>query len=181
MKSSVSKTIKNVIFDVDGVLTDGKFHYSTEGKVMKVFGADDSDGLSLLKSRVNEIHMVTGDKRGFAISKKRIDDMKFPLHLVSTFERVDWIKNRFKLEETIYVGDGIFDFLVFRKVAYSIAPANAFYKTKKEASFVTKSSGASGAVAEACIHILENFFDWSLDDHDFFEGSGSWNKKKKNI
>jgi 3-deoxy-D-manno-octulosonate 8-phosphate phosphatase (KDO 8-P phosphatase) len=40
---------KIFIIDVDGVMTDGKFYYSDKGKVMKVFGADDNDALSLLK------------------------------------------------------------------------------------------------------------------------------------
>ena len=59
------------ILDVDCVLTDGTFYYTTEGKVMKKFGADDNDALSLLKPYM-KIFFVTGDKRGFDISKKRI-------------------------------------------------------------------------------------------------------------
>ena len=62
---------KNFIFDVDGVFTDGKFHYSAEGKVFKVFGYADNDALSLIREIVH-IEMITGDKRGFSISKKRI-------------------------------------------------------------------------------------------------------------
>ena len=38
-----------LIIDVDGVLTTGHFIYSSRGKVMKIFGKDDSDGLNLLK------------------------------------------------------------------------------------------------------------------------------------
>ena len=77
------------ILDVDGVMTTGHFFYSAEGKVMKVFGADDNDGLSLLKSFLN-IRFVTGDKKGLPISKKRIvDDMGFELDIVSTVRRVE--------------------------------------------------------------------------------------------
>src|SRR5437868_760835 len=122
---------KNFVLDVDGVMTDGRFYYSAEGKVMKAFGPDDHDALLLLKPYLN-IVFVTGDKKGFAISKKRIaDDMKFPLELVSTFERIHWLKdNGYKPEETIYMGDGIFDAMVFKEVAYGIAPANGFHTTK---------------------------------------------------
>jgi len=60
---------KNFIIDVDGVMTDGQFHYSVDGKVMKVFGPEDSDALSLIKDYF-VIHFVTGDKRGFEISKE---------------------------------------------------------------------------------------------------------------
>ena len=97
------------ILDVDGVLTDGTFYYSAEGKIMKKFGADDNDALSLLKPYM-DIVFVTGDKRGFEISKKRIvDDMHMELCLVSTIRRMDWIKERYNPKEVIYMGDGIFD------------------------------------------------------------------------
>lgn len=171
--------MKNLIIDVDGCLTTGQFLYSAEGKVMKVFGPDDADALSILREKIN-IEMISGDKRGFPITKKRIaDDMKFPLDLVSTFERVAWLEKKFNLKETIYMGDGIYDALVFEKVAYSIAPANGFYLTKQKANFVTQNKGGEGAVAEACVHIMEKFFSkFNLSKLDFNSGSGYWNKLK---
>jgi len=149
---------KVFVLDVDGVMTDGQFHYTTDGKVMKIFGADDNDGLSLLSPYL-EIHFVTGDHRGFEISKSRIvDDMKKPLDLVSTIKRIDWIKERWDPKEVIYMGDGIFDHYVFKEVGYAIAPANGDKYVKSVADFVTKRSGANRAVAEASLHILEKFF-----------------------
>lgn len=146
------------ILDVDGVLTTGQFLYTSDGKVMKVFGADDNDGLSLLKPHL-EVRFVTGDKKGFAISKKRIvDDMKFELDLVSTIRRVEWISERYVLDSVIYMGDGIFDHYVMGKVAYSIAPANADKNAKMHADYITERSGGDRAVAEAAMHILEKFF-----------------------
>jgi len=169
---------KHFIIDVDGVLTDGKFYYSSKGKVMKIFGPDDADALSLLVPQMN-IHMISGDKRGFAITQKRIkQDMGYPLDLVSTFQRVDWIKSNYQLKNTIYMGDGIFDPLVFKKVGYSIAPQNASPQTKKHADFVTISKGAEGAVAEAVIHILDKFFSgFNIFTHSFTNGSAAWKKQ----
>lgn len=178
--SRPKRAMRNFIIDVDGVMTDGRFYYTAKGKVMKAFGADDHDGLLLLKPHMN-ICFITGDRKGFEITKKRIaDDMKFPLELVSTLERVKWMEDSgFKLDESIYMGDGIFDAMVFDKVAYSIAPANAFYTTKAKADFVTPSMGGYGAVAEACLHILEKFF--TLFDPLNFKlekSSGEWGNKK---
>ncbi len=172
---------KNFILDVDGVFTDGKFYYTTDGKIMKKFGPEDNDGLSLLKGKLH-IHAISGDKNGFAITQKRIaDDMKIPLDMVSTFQRIEWIKERFNPSETIYMGDGIYDPLVFKEVGYSIAPANAFYTTKSKADFVTNAKGGEGAVAEACIHILEKFFEpFDVFKINFSNGSGSWSKDGKN-
>ena len=78
---SDKKKYKNLLIDVDGVMTTGQFFYTREGKTMKVFGPDDNDGLSLVKPYL-DIRFVTGDKKGFNISKKRIvDDMKCKLFL----------------------------------------------------------------------------------------------------
>lgn len=149
---------KIFILDVDGVMTDGQFHYSIDGKIIKIFGADDSDGLSLLKPFI-DVRFVSGDHRGFEISKRRIvDDMKYSLDLVSTIKRIDWIKERWNPKEVIYMGDGLFDHYVFREVGYSIAPANADEFAKKSANYVTKRNGGERAVSEASLHILERFF-----------------------
>jgi len=126
---------------------------------MKVFGPDDNDALGLLKPYL-ETRFVTGDEKGYPISKKRIsDDMKFQLDLVSTIHRVEWIEQRYDLAEVIYMGDGIFDHYVMQKVGYSIAPANADKLTASQANYVTKRSGGDRAVAEACLHILNKFFE----------------------
>ena len=151
--------LKVFILDVDGVMTTGQFFYTESGKKMKVFGPDDNDALSLLKPYI-EIRFVTGDKKGFEITKKRIlEDMKYPLDLVSTIRRVDWISTYYQLNSVIYMGDGIFDHYVMKKVGYAIATANADPEAKKCAHYITARVGAERAVAEACLHIMEKFFE----------------------
>lgn len=146
------------ILDVDGVMTTGQFLYTEQGKVMKIFGPDDNDALGLLRPNL-EIRFITGDKKGFAISNKRIkEDMKFDLDLVSTIKRVEWIEKHYNPKDVIYMGDGIFDHYVMQKVGYSIAPANADRNAKAHADYVTERSGGDRAVAEACLHIMDMFF-----------------------
>ena len=149
---------KILILDVDGVMTTGQFLYSETGKQLKVFGPDDNDGLALLNPNI-EIRFVTGDKKGFPISNKRIkEDMKFDLDLVSTIKRIEWIKERYNPKEVIYMGDGIFDHYVMKEVGYSIAPKNADRMAKEHANYVTERAGGDRAVAEACLHIMQKFF-----------------------
>lgn len=178
VEATYMKIPKAFVIDVDGVLTTGQFLYTAAGKAMKVFGPDDHDALSLLKPHL-EIRFVTGDKRGFEITKKRVtDDMKYPVDLVSTIKRVEWIAERYPLDEVIYMGDGIFDHYVFAKVGYSICPANGFYVTRERANYVTRCSGGDRAVAEACLHILERVFT-PYDPNklpDQFAGSGEWTR-----
>ena len=149
---------KHLILDVDGVFTDGKIYQSTEGKMFKVFGPDDHDAINLIKKKL-QVTVVSADKRGFEITKTRIEkDMGLDLYLVGSRERVEWINNRFDLSDCVYMGDGFYDPLVFRIVKYSIAPANASIRIQSEANYITSSRGSEGAVAEACVHLLDQFF-----------------------
>lgn len=169
--------MKAFLIDVDGVLTTGQFFYTAEGKAMKAFGPDDNDGLSLLLPHL-EIRCITGDKKGWEISHKRVvDHMRLNLDLVSTIRRVEWIAERYPLEQVIYMGDGIFDHYVMKRVGYAIAPANADPLAKQSAHFVTQRSGGDRAVAEACLHILGRFFEpYNPDELPSAKGkmSGEW-------
>ena len=156
------KTPRNIILDVDGIMTTGQFLYDDKGKKYKVFGPDDADALKILK-RFMKIFFVSADSRGFAISKKRISiDMGYKLLKVSSEKRLGWIKKNFKLDETIYMGDGIYDHLIMKKVFYSISTSNSSENAKKFSSFVTKRTGGDRAVAEASLHILKKFFKYSI-------------------
>lgn len=147
----------NLVVDVDGVMTTGQFLYSPKGKEYKVFGPHDSDGLKIIKEKVN-ISFISADKRGFAISKKRIEDMGFKLELVPEGSRYEYVKNKFGFENTIFIGDGIFDAPIIRDCKFGIAPANARIEAKKWAKYITPSRSAEGAVCDACIKINKVFF-----------------------
>ncbi len=149
---------KYFIFDVDGVITDGQMLYDQNGKKYKVFGQDDHDSLKLLEKYI-KILFISGDKIGFKISRKRVNDMGFNIKFVPSIKRVQWIEENFGLKNCIYMGDGIFDHLVMKKVLYSIAPNGVLKHIKKSASYNTKHYPAKRAVAEAVIHVLKKFFD----------------------
>lgn len=151
-------TPRHLILDVDGVFTDGKIYFSETGKVFKVFGPDDHDAIDAIRGKIS-ITIVSADSSGLAITKQRIEgDLKLDVHLVSSKERAGWIAKRFDPDECVYMGDGIFDPLVFKVVHYSIAPSNASKRTRAAASFVTENKGSEGAVAEAIIHLFDKFF-----------------------
>jgi len=150
---------KKLIFllDVDGVMTTGQFFYTSKGKIAKVFGPHDSDGLKIIKKNI-KIEFLTADKRGFSISKKRItDDMGYKIHLVSEEKRLKFIEKNYGLNNVIYMGDGIFDAEIFKKIKYGIAPKNARREAKKNADFVTQSKSGEGAVLDASLHLLKKF------------------------
>tara|TARA_B100000989_G_C19412760_1_gene415077 strand:+ start:285 stop:749 length:465 start_codon:yes stop_codon:yes gene_type:complete len=152
----------NFILDVDGVLTTGQFLYSVNGKEYKIFGPDDNDALQLTKNYIN-VQFISADKRGFEISKKRIvDDMGFKLTLVSSKERKKWLSTNFDIKNIIFMADGIFDYEIMKEVGYSICPNNSNELTKMNSQYITSRNGGDRAVAEACLHILEKFFNKSF-------------------
>ena len=148
---------RHLILDVDGVFTDGKIYYSETGKFFKVFGPDDHDAINAIREKIC-ITVVSADSSGLDITKRRIEgDLKLEVNLVGSKDRVNWIAKRFDPAECVYMGDGIFDPLVFKVVRYSIAPSNASQRTRSAASFVTENKGSEGAVAEAIIHLSDKF------------------------
>lgn len=171
----------NFILDVDGVLTDGKFLYDSQGKQYKEFGADDADALNLVKHLFN-IYFVSADKRGFDISKRRVEDMGFTLELVSSNKRIEWMVNKFgSLKNCIYMADGLYDAVVFNeKELHRVAPANAFLTTKMFADIVTQKRGGEGAVAEAIFSkLLDRYYLGIYSNLSFPERINKLLKEKK--
>ncbi len=152
------------ILDIDGVMTDGTFYYSIDGKIMKKFGPDDHDALKIL-SKYMKIQFITSDTKGYNITKRRIEeDMGMDLECVDARGRDKWLLSNFDPETVIYMGDGFWDSIVMKKVKYSIAPFNSHKYTKRCASYVTKCCGCNRAVTEACFHILKKFFHMEIKD-----------------
>jgi len=153
--------MKKLIFilDVDGVLNTGQFLYSAEGKVFKIFGPHDSDGLKLLKGKV-KIKFLTADKRGFPITRKRIvDDMGYELELVPEEDRYEYITRDYDVSTLIYMGDGYHDAKILEVCRFGIAPASARREARENADFVTESKAGEGAVLDACLEISSRFFN----------------------
>lgn len=150
----MNKKLKYFILDVDGVMTTGQFIYTADGKIAKIFGAHDNDGLQLVDDLI-QIRFITADKRGFEISHKRIvDDMGYPLDLVSAEDRDAYIA-QLGYNEVVFMADGYYDAPIMEKVGLSFAPANARAEAKASADYVTPSKSAEGAVLDACLYLRD--------------------------
>jgi YrbI family 3-deoxy-D-manno-octulosonate 8-phosphate phosphatase len=149
-----TSNIRNVVTDVDGVLTDGKFLYNTDGKVLKTFGPHDSDGFKIIKGLGIQIHAISADYRGFSITQKRLEDMGVHVSLVNETDRINWIKSRFNLYETMFVGDGYYDIVPLKECAIGVSPYNAPDIVKLSADIITKSMGSEGVFLELALTFL---------------------------
>ena len=147
-----------VISDVDGCLTDGKFIYTVDGKVAKIFGPHDADGVKLLKENNINVIFISADTRGFPITQRRITDMKCPIYNISEADRLEWIKNyKEKYDIVVFFGDGIHDAKVADIVDTFIAPQNARIEAKQVAEYITPSEGGNGAFLDLALYIVNKF------------------------
>ncbi len=153
--------IENLILDVDGVLTTGHMGYTKEGKLFKVFGPHDREGLKMISWYIPNIKFITADKSGFEISYARIvKDWGYKsdqLVLVPEEVRMKWFIDHVLFENTAFIADGYHDANILKKVAQGIAPANARIEARNAAKYVTPSKSAEGAVMDACIYLKELF------------------------
>jgi 3-deoxy-D-manno-octulosonate 8-phosphate phosphatase (KDO 8-P phosphatase) len=146
------------ILDVDGVLSTGQFIYSESGKMYKIFGPHDGDGLKLISPFI-DIFFITADKRGFGISERRVSDMGFQIDLVTEADRYIYLVNNYDFNQLLFMGDGIHDAKVLRDVLFGITPRNARNEAKESADFITDSNAGEGAVLDACLEIKRRFID----------------------
>jgi 3-deoxy-D-manno-octulosonate 8-phosphate phosphatase (KDO 8-P phosphatase) len=149
-----------VVFDVDGVFTPGTFYSTKEGKFLKEFGADDWDMVRELQ-KCAEVHLVTADKKGWDIVKRRVvDECNFKLDLVPNKpvdERWKWIKKTYPEHKIVYVGDGVYDWYCLEKADFSLTTIDALDHVQRRASWIVRRRGGDRFVAEACIRIMDHY------------------------
>ncbi|PJE80065.1 3-deoxy-D-manno-octulosonate 8-phosphate phosphatase KdsC [invertebrate metagenome] len=150
-QSSSLTDIQLVIFDVDGVLTDGTLYYGESGEHLKTFNVKDGVGFNLLKD--NHVHMAIITAKQSQSLKKRMDDLGidhfYPgchdkLAAFSELKQILSLTN----DQIAYVGDDVIDLPVMNKVGIAIAPDDAYPLVKQQADIVTHSRGGQGVVRE---------------------------------
>lgn len=155
---------RQIITDVDGVLTTGQFLYDQQGKAYKIFGPNDSDGVKILKKLGFLIQAVTADFRGYNISQKRCHDMGIDCGYIPEGERLDWIEREFEFAHTIYIGDGIHCASVLARCAFGFAPGNAVPAAKQNANWVLDAHGGEGVLLEVALWIARHWFQKEWQD-----------------
>jgi 3-deoxy-D-manno-octulosonate 8-phosphate phosphatase (KDO 8-P phosphatase) len=156
-----ARRIKVLLFDVDGVLTNGDItvipNADGSGTEVKSFSAHDGMGTALAHVAGLKVGWVT--KRQSRVVEIRARDLRID-HLYQgqhyKVQALDAIiaDEGCTLEEIAYVGDDIIDLPVMRKVGLAIATANARPQTKSAAHYITPLPGGQGAGRDAIDFIL---------------------------
>jgi len=159
----LARQIKLMIFDIDGVFTDGKLYFSDQGEAMKAFNSLDGIGIKMLLHNAIDVAVITGRKSPIVTARAAELGIQHvyqgQIHKLHAFTTCLQQLN-ISQEHTAYMGDDIVDLPVMRRVALSISPANAFDNIKSASHWVTQRSGGDGAVREVCDVLLQAQDKW---------------------
>ncbi len=159
-----AKRIKFLILDVDGVLTDGKIIYDSEGKEMKFFNVLDGLGIVLLRRAGIKTAIVTA-KTSKVVMRRSKDMQVFKVYqnIPKKEKTYKKILKKFKLTDSqvCFIGDELIDLPVLNRAGFSVAVSNAVPEVKRKADYITKRSGGEGAVREVIEIILKSQKKWN--------------------
>jgi 3-deoxy-D-manno-octulosonate 8-phosphate phosphatase (KDO 8-P phosphatase) len=142
-----------MIFDVDGVLTDGTLLYGPQGEELKAFSAHDGHGLKMLADSGVACALLSG-RRSAAVAKRAaelgirhvlqgIEDKLPALQKLLGTEKLE-------LENTGYMGDELVDLPVLTRCRFACAPREAPEAVRARVHYVAKAPAGRGAVREVC-------------------------------
>lgn len=149
--------LKLIIFDVDGVLTDGRIYYLPDGSEIKVFHVHDGLGLKQLQQSGIKTAVISG-RGGAAVAKRLqelgIDDITLNCsNKIAIFKQL-LAKYNLSAEQVAYVGDDIPDLEIMQQVGLAITVPNAHAAIKAIAHWQTQLAGGHGAIREVTDQLM---------------------------
>lgn len=154
-----AQAIRLMVFDVDGVLTDGTLVYGANGEEVKHFNVKDGVGLKLLQTYGIEVAIISAkDSKPLA---KRITDLGIKHAYTGCKDKLAALSELMSqldidFDEVGYCGDDVIDLKVMQKAGLSIAPADAYAMVKEYAHFVTQAPGGKGVAREVADVLLSS-------------------------
>jgi 3-deoxy-D-manno-octulosonate 8-phosphate phosphatase (KDO 8-P phosphatase) len=178
-----AKKIKLLLFDVDGVLTDGKIYLfpvpGGSGEAIqtvveaKGFSAHDGAGISL--ARLGGIRAGLITRRNSETVALRARDLKLDVVHQGVRDKLKAFreiigKEGLTSDEVAFVGDDVIDLPVMQNCGLSIAVANARAEVKRNAHYVTPHAGGEGAGRDAIEFILKAQGKWKRAVESYVAG-----------
>lgn len=157
------KNIKLLILDVDGVMTDGRIIFDSNGVESKFFNVKDGHGIKMLQRAGIEVAIISGRQsevvaiRAAELGIERVfqkaTDKRAPYEqILADTGLVD--------REIAFMGDDLIDIPVLRRVGFAVAPADAVAEVFPFVHLVTQKSGGWGAVRELSDLLLKAQGRW---------------------
>lgn len=156
-------SIKLLLLDVDGVLTDGRLYFDKAGEAMKVFHVRDGHGIKMLQRAGIEVAFLSGRVSDAAYHRAReLNISRYHEGLRDKLPVLEKLQAALQLkpEEIAAVGDELVDLPLFSRVGLAVAVADAPAEVRAAAHWVTTAPGGQGAVREVCDLILKAQGHW---------------------
>ena len=149
--------LKAAIFDVDGVLTDGRIYIGEQGESFKAFSTLDGHGLKLLAAGGIVPVVVTG--RDSPAVRRRVADLGLVHAVYGARDKLAAAEGLMATlglgwDETAAIGDDWPDLPLLGRAAFACAPPNAHVEVRAVAHHVTEAPGGHGAAREFCDLLL---------------------------
>ena len=149
--------IRVAIFDVDGVLTDGRIYLGEHGEEFKAFATLDGHGLKLLPQAGITPVVITG--RDSPAVRRRVADLGIAHAVYGAADKLAAAAGMFatlgcRWDEVAAMGDDWPDLPLMTRAAFACAPSNAHAEAKAAAHHVTVAAGGHGAARECCDLLL---------------------------
>lgn len=153
-----ARRIKLMIFDVDGVLTDGRLWYTADGKELKAFHSFDGHGVKMLADAGVRCAILSGRKSPAVAARARelgIDIVR--QGVAEKHPEFARMVKKLRLDASAagYMGDDLVDVPVLRRCGFACAPREAPEPVRKCAHYVCSAPAGAGAVRELCEFIMQ--------------------------
>ena len=155
--SERARQVRLMVFDVDGVLTDGRLRYGSDGEIVKTFNVLDGHGIKLLQQSGVKTAIISA--RQSPIVARRAADLGISIVLQGVHDKGTAFKTL--LAETGltahdcgFMGDDVIDLPVMTRVAFAASVPNGHAEVRSRAHYVAQAGGGLGAVREVCDFIL---------------------------
>ncbi|MDN3649624.1 HAD-IIIA family hydrolase [Reinekea marina] len=147
-----------VVFDVDGVLTDGKLYYTEQGEAIKVFHVRDGVGLKLLSDMGIQVAIVTA--KDSKMVAKRISELGIKYYFPGVKNKQNKVtelasKLGLPLEEVAFVGDDMVDIPAINVVGVSMCPSDAYDYVLENVDYIVPKKGGEGVARHVCDLLLK--------------------------
>ncbi|MFN3870534.1 MAG: KdsC family phosphatase [Aquificaceae bacterium] len=164
--------VRLLLLDVDGVLTDGKLYYTSEGEEIKVFHVRDGLGIRLAQRAGILIGVISGRKSQALL--KRLEELQIEEIHLGHNQKLPFLENILKrlslsFEEVAFVGDDFVDLPLLKRVGFPVVVADAPEELKGYALYITKAKGGEGAVREVVELLLKLRGQWEEVIREYYD------------
>jgi 3-deoxy-D-manno-octulosonate 8-phosphate phosphatase (KDO 8-P phosphatase) len=166
LSSEVTERIKSIrwlVLDVDGVLTDGWVIMDDDGRESKHFNVKDGHALKMLIRFGFNVMFLTGRKS--QVVEHRARDLGITEVHQRVFDKLEYFtefmgRKGISFDEVAYVGDDIVDIPLMKRVAFSATVADAAEEVPPMVDYISPYKGGCGAVRDICKIILQAQGKW---------------------